>query len=250
MRLSILLLAAGALLAQTPETVERSFPFSPADTPRSVQEIVNAIRGTSGIREIQVTAHFDTRTLGIQAPPAEAGLAEWVFHLLEDPNSSGEHQYTMPGRWPEARLFFLLASDSPQQIQELVNAIRSIAEVQLVTAFTPRPALVLRGEPWAVSTAEWMIHQLDTPPTGEAASSYTITGRDPVNRSPQIAPAVRVFYLSPSATSETVQALVNRLRREAQIQRVMANTAAHAMVVRGSESQASAAERIVAEGRP
>ncbi len=126
MRLSILLLTAGTLLAQTPETVERSFPFAPADTPRAVQEIVNAIRSTSGIREMQVAADFDTRTLKIQAPPAEASLAEWVFQLLEDPNSSGEHQYTMPGRWPEARLFFLVASDSPQQIQELVNAVQKL----------------------------------------------------------------------------------------------------------------------------
>ena len=250
MRPSVLLLAAGTLLAQTPETVERSFPLSPADTPRAAQEMVNAILATSGIREMRVAADFDTRTLRIQAPPAEAGLAEWVFHLLEDPNSFGEHQYAMPGRWPEARLFFLVAGDSPQQIQELVNAVRAIAEVPLSMAFTPRPALVFRGEPWAVSTAEWMIHQLDTPPAGEATSSYTITGRDPVNRSPQIAPAVRVFYLSPSATPETMQALVDRLRRETLMQRVVANTMAHAMAVRGSESQAAAAERIVAEGRP
>jgi hypothetical protein len=248
MRIAILFLTA-ALLAQTSETVERSFPLSPADTPRTVQEIVIAIRGTSGIREMQVAADVDTRTLKIQAPLAEAGLAEWIFHLLEEPNGSGEHQYTMPGRWPHARLFFLVASDSPQQVQELVTAVHAIAEANLVTAFTPRPAIVFRAEPWAVSTAEWVIHQLDSPPTEEATSSYTISGRDPVNRSPQIAPAVRIFHLPPSATPETMQALVNRLRREAQIPRAVANTAARAIAVRGSESQVSAGERIVAEAR-
>ena len=250
MRLSILFLAAGTLLAQTPETVERSFPFSPADTPRAIQEMVNAIRGTSGIREMQVTADIDTRTLKIQAPPAEAGLAEWVFHLLEDPNSSGEHQYTMPGRWADARVFFLVTSATPRQIQELVNAVRSIAEVQLVTAFTPRPALVFRGEPWAVNTAAWLIHQLDTPPAAQPESAYTISGSYPVDRSPRMAAAVRVFYLSPSATPEVMQNLMARARREAQVQRIVYMSDAHAIAVRGSDSQAAATEHIFAEGHP
>jgi hypothetical protein len=250
MRPSILLLAAGVLLAQTPETVERSLPFSPADSPQAVQQMVNAIRGTSGIREMEVVADFDTRTLKIQGPLAEAGLAEWVFHLLEDPNSSGERRYTMPGRWPEARLFFLTPSDSPPHIQELVNAIRSIAEIQLVMAFTPRPALVFRAEPWAVATAEWLIHQLDTPPPAQATLPYTITGSDPINRSVQLAPAVRVFYFSLSTTPEFMQNLVARVRREAQVQRIVWMTDTHTMAVRASESQAAAAERIIAESRP
>ncbi len=69
-----ILVVAGAM-AQTPDTVKR-LPFSEADSPRAVQEMINAIRGTAAIKELQIAVDFNTHTLTIQGPAAEAGLGE------------------------------------------------------------------------------------------------------------------------------------------------------------------------------
>ncbi|HLH16760.1 MAG TPA: cohesin domain-containing protein [Bryobacteraceae bacterium] len=62
-----------------------------------------------------------------------------------------------------AQTFYLTNVSSPQEIQEIVNAVRSIAELQRVVAFTSQNAIIVRGEADQVALAGKMIHDLDKP---------------------------------------------------------------------------------------
>src|SRR5215471_2234022 len=62
-----------------------------------------------------------------------------------------------------AQTFYLVNVSLPQEIQEIVNAVRSVAELQRVVAFTSQNAIIIRGEADQVALAAKMIHDLDKP---------------------------------------------------------------------------------------
>jgi len=62
-----------------------------------------------------------------------------------------------------AQTFYLANVSLPQEIQEIVNAVRSVAELQRVVAFTSQNAIIIRGEADQVALAAKMIHDLDKP---------------------------------------------------------------------------------------
>jgi general secretion pathway protein D len=62
-----------------------------------------------------------------------------------------------------AQTFYLSNVSLAQEIQEIVNAVRSVSELQRVVAFNSQNAIIVRGEADQVALAAKMIHDLDKP---------------------------------------------------------------------------------------
>ncbi|MBS1853944.1 MAG: hypothetical protein JST11_01160 [Acidobacteria bacterium] len=138
----------------------------------------------------------------------------------------------IPGQ--EERIFFLANVRNPPALQEVVNVVRSIAEVQRFFPLNQAFAIAVRGTAAQAELSEWLIGRLDTagaPLEGEyPASGFGV---------------VRVFAVAETASAQAIQDTVNRIRTEAQAQRVFPATARHAIVFRGTAAQAGVAERLV-----
>lgn len=80
-----------------------------------------------------------------------------IFVTNDNPNKRRDYEEMV------AQTFYLSNVSSPQEIQEIVNTVRSIAEVQRVVAFTSQNAIIVRGEADRVALAAKMIHDLDKP---------------------------------------------------------------------------------------
>jgi general secretion pathway protein D len=80
-----------------------------------------------------------------------------IFITNDNPNKRRDYAEMV------AQTFYLGNVASAQEIQEIVNAVRSIAEVQRVVAFTSQNAIIVRGEADQVALAAKMIHDLDKP---------------------------------------------------------------------------------------
>jgi hypothetical protein len=147
------------------------------------------------------------------------------------------------------RVFYPHAGN-PRDLQELINAVRSVSDIQRTTAYNPRMALTVRGSGWQIALAEWLLEQLDSPPAGQTSAAYTITGAEPIfkARGFEDPNAVRVFYLPPGTTALALQDMTTRVRSETQVNRVTLCIAPRAIVLRGDESQAAAAARMFAAG--
>jgi general secretion pathway protein D len=78
-----------------------------------------------------------------------------IFITNDNPNKRRDYAEMV------AQTFYLNNVFAPQEIQEIVNAVRSIAELQRVVAFTNQPAIIVRGEADQVALAAKMIHDLD-----------------------------------------------------------------------------------------
>jgi hypothetical protein len=168
MRRTLFALAAfsSALFAQgVPET--RVYALTNIDTPQSIQETVNAIRS---LAEIQVvTADVPGRRLVITGDAEELAFADWIVKAFDAPLGARPTSFTVrdttyrdPRSATSVKLVYPVRIASPQMLQEAVNAVRSIAEVQRIVAFTSQKALMMRAAPEQTALAEWMLRDLDT----------------------------------------------------------------------------------------
>jgi hypothetical protein len=206
-------------------------------TPQSMQETVNAIR--SLVEERRIVLSAGAKAILLRGTVASGALAEWIVSQLDQPSASGTSQYLVPGNYvPVVRVVRPANIKSPQSLQELVNALRSIAEVQRVVPINEPAAVVLRGSAAQADLAEWIVRQLDQPAGGPAprAAEFS-TSIEPVS-------AVRVSFL---AAATPLLEVINRIRARAQVQRVIAFSPLRAIVLRGTPAQVAQSAGIIAE---
>jgi len=129
---------------------------------------------------------------------------------------------------------------APVEIQEVVNIMRSAAEIQKVTADNDRATITLTAPIAQVALSEWLFHQLDYSAEAHPSGAAQYQFDDPKN------PAVRVFYLANMSNAQQIQELVNVIRATAEIARITAYNRLHAIIARGSARQIELAEWVVA----
>jgi general secretion pathway protein D len=80
-----------------------------------------------------------------------------IFITNDNPNKRRDYAEMV------AKTFYLQNVNSAQELQEVVNAVRSVSELQRVVAYNSQNAIIVRGEADQVSLAEKMIQDLDKP---------------------------------------------------------------------------------------
>ncbi|MBZ5622967.1 MAG: hypothetical protein LAQ69_30170 [Acidobacteriia bacterium] len=236
------------------DDVARVFYLAHTGTPRGMQEIVNGIRSILEIQRIVVCN--GPRAVALRGTAEQVAGAEWLINGLDrpadaQPQSQGpaKVEYRLSdARNPAARVFYLKHTATSQGSQEIVNAIRSILEIQRVVALNGPRALALRGTTEQVAAADWLIDGLDKPDGAQVLSPQS---QDPAKIDYQLSdartPAVRVFYLTHTPTPQGLQEIVNSIRSIAELQRVVACNGPRAVAFRGTPVQVALAERLIQE---
>ena len=129
-----------------------------------LQQIVYLIRT---ITQIQRTLSYAPRgAIVLRGSPAQVAVAEWLFGELDrpaTPQTSRTEAYDQPatgGRSDAVRLFFFSHNETQQDLQEIINMIRTTAEIQFIASYPPRRAIALRGTPAQIALAEWLVGEL------------------------------------------------------------------------------------------
>ena len=61
------------------------------------------------------------------------------------------------------KVFYLTNVNTPQELQEIVTAVRSVADIQRLFVYNAQNAIIARGEADRIALAEKIIHDLDKP---------------------------------------------------------------------------------------
>jgi hypothetical protein len=207
---------AGAGAAQAP--AERMFTFRHAESPVTRQEVFNALRAMTDIRDGAIDGA--ARTIMMRGPAENLAVAEWAFHELDQPEPAAGNPYAHEFR-PEGTgdavvcVYFAGQIREPRPMQEAVNAIRSAMDLQRLSPVSGVHALAMRGTAAQAAMARWMLGAIDAP--------SPVTGQVPVTRAH--APAgvpdqvARIFFLTNVRSPQEVQELVNAVRSVAGVQR-------------------------------
>jgi hypothetical protein len=224
----------------------RTFFLAHTAAPPAVQQLINAIRATVGMP--RVVAYTPNLALMVRGNYDEVQLAAWLVRHLDVPPGLQQdpadlaYDYSSP-RDPAVRIFRLAHATAPLAMQELINAIRSISEVQRATVCTPTASLILRGAPEQMAVAAWLVQELDRQPTSAGAI-------EEYPGMPFAGQVVKVASLPPAGTPRDLQALVNTIRVTAGIPRIVFNSASHAVVFRAGAGQAALAEQLIRQAAP
>jgi hypothetical protein len=236
-------LFALTIWAQTPDKV---FYFAHLETPQSMQEFTNAVRSIGDIRDVSLDV--TKRSLTVKGTADQIALAGWFTAELD--NSGAQGTRDLPTNDPKnslAQIYFLKNVNDPRDLQEIVNAARSVVDIQRFFPMNHQRAIVMRGSPAQVKAADWVLGVLDQPVGSQPAGipqDYHLSASDWDARSGLV---VQVIPLAHLDTPQGIQELVNVTRSVADIQRFFPVNARRMLVIRGSEDQIVLADWLVKE---
>lgn len=228
-----------ALTVLGPVLAGETLTFTHVVTPQEVQEIATVLHS---IADVQVVSDETPTTLSVQGTSEQVGLAGWIFNELDRPaNQPAVLEYRMRGVEDNVvRIFYLPYAKPVQEFQEVVTAVRSIADIRRMFTFGAPRAVVVRGTEDQNAVAEWLFNELAKPADKSMASQqYSMPGaKDDF---------VQVFYTPHTPTIQQFQEVATLIRSLGDIRRLFTNSDSRAMVARGSSDQLSLAHWLVKE---
>jgi general secretion pathway protein D len=98
-----------------------------------------------------------------------------IFITMDNPNKRRDYEEQV------AKVFYLSNVNGPQELQEIVNAVRSVADIQRFFPYNSQNAIIAKGSADQMALAEKILHDLDKPKSEvvvdiivmEASSVYT-----------------------------------------------------------------------------
>lgn len=228
----------------TADDVVQVIDASGAETPAALQELINVARTAADIN--RVFPFNPTKSIVVRAAGERVKLASWLVSRLLAPSPPLPAEFLLTSdnpRNPEKRihLYVLQKATSPAAMQEMVNNVRTIADINYIFPFRQTHALVARGNDEKIAICDWLISALDkTPPgAGEASQHIQILLPYPTDAEE------RVLYLPAGSAAADVQQLIHRIRTDTGMNRVCPSFTAMAISLKGNAAQVAKAEEIV-----
>jgi hypothetical protein len=157
-------------------------------------------------------------------------------------NEGAALQYVSPVGDDVVRVNFLTNMTGPQQMQETLTMLRTVADILRVFNFTTRQAIVMRAKSADVAFAEWIVDQLNIP-AGQK-----------LDATPRVYPgatafgyAARLNYLTNISGPLGVQQALTVLRTVGDIAKVFNYSSLPALALRGKETDVDRAEWMIQE---
>jgi len=141
------------------------------------------------------------------------------------------------------RTFYLTHTDTPQQLMEVGTTIRTITDIQQLSAGQAQKSVTVHASPGQIAMAEWLFNELDSP---AAEPSVPHEYRAPGSTDD----VVRVFYVTTAATIQDFQEVSTLVRTISDTRRVFTYNGRKALVIRGTDAQIGLAEWLLKELEP
>jgi len=209
----------------------------------SMQFTVTAIHGLISSRHDNTyTAHTNVynplNAIIVRGGRLEVDLAAWLADQLDQPSGvrGPEPHESQLSDGTVARVFWLTQSQTPQQMESILIAIRSIADTQKVFTVPDKRAITMRNIPERAALAAWIVSILDADGPQHETRYRFVLPNDPDD-------TVRVFYLAKSLTDDEQTKIAQRARTSAGIGRWWLDPKLGALILRGAEAQIAAAQR-------
>ena len=237
MRFVILAFAASAAFAQTSQV----FQLTQKENQQQMEEIATVLRGTADIQQVSVD---DLKgTVAVEGTAEQIAMADWLVHQMDQPaigpfSRVYEYRPTAGGD-DVVHVFYVSHAARPQELQEMVTAVRSVADIRRVFVYNPLRAAVVRGTNQQISLAAWMVDQLNQPANVAAPSphEYQLPGDD----------VAQVFELAYPQTPQQLQEIVTLIRSIGDIQRLFIYIFRRAVIVRARAERVALAAWLVNE---
>jgi hypothetical protein len=219
--------------------------LSHVDNPRDLQEIVSAVR--SVVDMSRFLPLNQQKAIVMRGLPEQVKAADWLLGALDQPAGAqtgvAPQQYRLPAADWNIRgglvveVAPLMHFDTPQALQEITNATRSVTDIQRCFPInSPHRSLVMRATEDQIALANWLLKELDGP-GGPGTKEFKVGGTG--NQVTQVA------YVNAS-TPQSLQETVNEIRNQTKLQRVYPLfNPQRAVILRGTLDQLAQAQQVI-----
>jgi hypothetical protein len=233
-----LLMAALWISAAFGQTAERVFHFERLTDAAGFQEVASALQTIADVKNVSLDAAQGALT--VSGTDDRIAVAEWLFPRLDHTGGGpGQHYRVSQGGDADddvVQVLYLGKTASAAEMEELVSQISVGFELAHVAPIHSAKALAMRDTGEIMVLAAWLVGQLDTRPAPEPYEFRLAANRTP---------AVRVFHLANTATSQALDEIAFAIQFIADSSRVFRFHEAKAITMRGAESQVALAEWLV-----
>jgi hypothetical protein len=190
---------------------QQTFNFTAAASVQDFQETSTLIRTVSAIQD--TSTDNEQKSLTVKGTAEQIALAGWLFKELDKAPSSADPapaEYRA-GDNDLVKVYYINRASDVKNFQEISIFVRTVTEIR--TAFTQnaRKALALRGAPYQLALADFVISELNqiSIPESPAAHEYRIP---PDLNPPHDGDTVRIYYLPGTKTVQDFQEVANMAR--------------------------------------
>jgi hypothetical protein len=225
-------------------TQSRVFHFKPADSVQDQQEMTTVIRSILDIEELSTDS--EQNTLTVRGTTPQIAFADWLFPALDNSaQGSIQTEYRLSAAGDDVvHVFYLKNTSTVREFQELVTAVRSVAEIRRLFTYNAPKAVVARGTPAQIALAGWLFDQMDIPALDQGATHDAATTQF---KEPRGESVVKVFYLTNTPSVADFQELVTLIRSTTFARRAFTYSTPKALVILGTAEQMALAAWLVAE---
>ena len=185
-----------------------------------------------------------TATLALSGFTEDVAFAEWVLPQIDKTTADGAlHEYKLPSG-EVARVVFVENAAQPQEMQELLTILRTVAYVQKVSIISSNHALVIRAPEWQILFSQWIIDQLNLP----AGQKPDMTPREFTVGGPDyrgLGHGARLNFLANVPKPQQQQELITVLRTVGEVQKVFSYRSRNALVLRAGDTDLERAEWLI-----
>ena len=140
----------------------RVFRAVHVQSPRDLQEIINAMRALTEI--VRIMPYNSRRAIVVRGSIDRVEVAQWLFQTLDRP--PGGKTDAILGEPPAlndeaVRVFFLAHTQSAESLQQIVNSVRATTRLTRIMPINLTRAITLRGTQAQVALAQQLIQELD-----------------------------------------------------------------------------------------
>jgi len=221
--------------------VNQVFRLTQNENTQDLEEIATALRATGNIQHVSIDDL--KQTVAVEGTAGQIAMAEWLVRQMDVPSNgalSGVHEYRpSTGGDDVVRVFYLSHTRTPQDLQEIVTTVRSVADVPRLFVYNALKAVAARGNSRQISLAAWLVDQLDRPAdvAAPAPHEYKLPGDD----------VARVFELKYPQTPQQLQEIVTLIRSVGDVPRLFIYNARRAVALRATAERVALTAWLVSE---
>jgi hypothetical protein len=215
------------------QQAERSFQLT---APGNLRETVATLRTVASFWDVSSDEALATVT--VKGSAQDLALAEWLIPRLDQ--HSGVQEYRVSEN-DLVVVYPLAHTASVMGLQEIITALRTVADIQKVYTISSAKVIPLRGTPNQIALAKFILSELDQEPaTRQAATVHSMA----VPGKPLTA---MVYGLAHADTFLAIQEMITSIRTVLQLQKIYSCTAPKLLVFLDTPEMVRTAEWLLSE---
>jgi len=232
-------------ISDTTDDLVRVFYLTNPQVPQGVQEMATAVRSLVNIR--WMFTYNDLRATVVRGTSEQVNVAEFLFAAMDKPGiqpaASTSPEFRMNQQRDNlVRVFYLPNTKTVRDFQEVVTLVRSVTDLRYAFTYNASRAAAVRGSEDQIALTKWLFENLDA-----ASTTASRSGVNEYRFSPTSDDFVRVFYLTPAPTPESLQETAGRVRQTFNIRRAFTYNAPSAIVIRDTAQKITLAGKLIQE---